>query len=246
MGTETKTEKHPFGMKKNGHVFLAAIKLVTMHGAFLFNRKRVVDGMTIELKIFSPNQKSSSKRRWWRRNKMVTTISVMIHENGRVVFDASSKWKQSSGRKHGWIRTFHQDLWTLRLMRAARKEDYLKSVSTDIYRKATVLLSEQAEACGPLASEMKSLPTKVVRRVFESAEIEVRGFENNNIPNKDGIRFKTVKVVHKGEEVYEGIYYTQDLSSAKLPDSPKFTVKLVFGDWQKTLECLGVEQGGQQ
>jgi len=237
MEIEKDEKKDVFGLKEHDGVFVAAMKLVTVQAALCRDRDRTVDGMVIEYR--------NTKRRFWQRKKVLGVLSIIIREGRRVVFDASSQLMNGSKKNRGWVRTFHEGLWILRLMRAARIQDYQMSVSAEVYRKAVGLLSEQTEATEPLASEVQYSPIEVVHRVFESAQIEVRGYKLYGNDQKKKDRFKAVRVVHEGKEVYEAVY-AHDPLVAQLPDSPKLTSLLVFGDWQKTLQDLGVEQGGQQ
>ncbi len=229
--------KH-FGVKDVNVLFGAAMRFMTRGGAvFISDKRRIDDRLTIEFKIVSPENKPASRRQW-RRQKAGYIFTIMIQEGGRVVFDASSWWpKNIDGKKRGWLKTFHEGLWINRLRRAESSMNYWLAVYAEVFRKGLGLLSEQTEATEPLPSEMKYFPTEVVHRVFESEQIEVRGYGMRKSPQDEKVQYKAVKVLHKGQEVYE-TSYRYDPSASELPDRPKITTQFVAGDWEKTLQDL--------
>ena len=241
MDSTTSAPDKDFGLKEYNELFRAAMNYVTRGGAVFLDddSKTIDDDITIKLQIVSSaNKPASRRRRWWRRQKATWTFAIMIQERGRVVFDASSQWpKNCQGKRRGWLRTFHKGRWILRLRRAEYSQNYWRVVFAEIFRKALGLLSEQTEATAPLPSEMKYFPTEVVHRVFASAQIEVRGYGLRGSAQEENVRYKSVKVLYQGNEVFEASY-AYDPSASELPDRPKLTVQFVGGDWEKTLKDL--------
>jgi hypothetical protein len=215
--TESGAATKGFGLKEHDEVFIAALKLATMNGQILVpKRKREIDGMTIETRIAESGKSDRRRKRHRRLRRPATTVSVMIVEKGRVVFDAASSWRKGK-RKRGYVRTIHEDLWILRLKRAARMQDWTLAESAKIFRKAFDLLAGAPE------------------RRFEDAGIEVRGYELAVTPERS---FPGVKVLHDGKEVYDAVYERASTGAPTPPERPKLTLRMDLGGWNETLQAL--------
>ena len=241
MSLTTGATQDVFGLKKHGDIFLAAMKVVTTLGDGVMNYKmltgpsektlrRRIDSITIELRIINC-------RDWLFRKQ--TMYKVIISDYDEVVFGAFSMSAKSGKKRHGKLLKFKAGLWEPRLMQQATSEDYLMTNAIEVHRKATQLLLKQTEMSKPFPSEMQWSPSEVVHRVFFPAGIEVRGYRLKTVSPK--IQLKAVKVVYKGEEVYEAVYEDPSVA-ADLSIIPKLLpTKLVLGPWQMALQGLSVE-----
>ncbi len=245
MDTVKAVKNDVFGLKKHGDIFLAAMKLVTTLGDGVMKPAMLIGpaektlyrrfkGLTIELSI--------EMRRDWLLRKQTIYI-VCISDYDYLVFKAYSVCSKNGKKRHGTLVAFREGprrhFWEDRIMEQARSEDYLMSNAAEVYRKVAQLLSKQTETSEPFPSEMIYSPTEVVRRVFFPVGIEVRGFRLKTASPK--VQLKAVKVVYKGEEVYEAVY-EDPLVAANLSSIPKLLpTKLVLGPWQMALQGLSVE-----
>jgi hypothetical protein len=241
MSLTTGTTKDEFGFKKHGDIFLAAMKLATSLGVGVMRPDmltgpsektlhRRFDSLSIELQI-------TTQRDWLLRKQKVYIVCISDYDD--LVFKAYSVWSKNGKKRHGTLVTFREGLrrhfWEERIMKQAMGEDYLMSNAIEVHRKVIQLLSKQIEMSEPYPSEMQWSPSEVVRRVFFPVGIEVRGFRLKTASPK--VQLKAVKVVYKGEEVYEAVY--EDPPATNLSIIPKLLpTKLVLGPWQMALQGL--------
>lgn len=237
------TQDKFFGFKKHGNTFLAAIKLATTFGDGVLKYemltlpaektlRRQFDGLTIELQI-------KTQRDWLLRKQTVYIICISDYDE--LVFKAYSVSSKNGNKRRGTLVCFREGpsrhFWKHKIMKQAMSEDYLMSNAKEVHRKAIQLLSAQTETSAPFPSEMQYSPTEVVRRVFHPVKIEVRSFRLKAVSPK--VQLKAVKVVYKGEEVFEAMY--EDPPATSLSIIPELLPKkIVLGPWQMVLQALNV------